>query len=85
MLLSHGNDVATAWLQIARVVKAAMVPLQAAVYNWVKQTGTLRMDPQAATVGKVQRDYPHSEQQGYGATQGVSCCYCCCCTGPAHR
>ena len=34
-----------------------MVPVQAAVYNWVKQTGTLRMDPQAAVVGKVQRDY----------------------------
>ena len=34
-----------------------MVPVQAVVYNWVKQTATLKQDPSAAMVGKTQHAY----------------------------
>ena len=44
-------------VQIARIIKAGMAPIQAAVYNWVKQTGTLRQDPEGPSVGKNRRAY----------------------------
>ena len=44
-------------VQIARIVKAGMAPIQAALYNWVKQTGTLRQDPEGPSVGKNRRAY----------------------------
>ena len=34
-----------------------MAPLQATLYNWVKQTGTLRQDPDGPSTGKARRAY----------------------------
>ena len=34
-----------------------MAPLQATLYNWVKQTGTLRQDPDGPSSGKARRAY----------------------------
>ena len=41
----------------AHTVHVAMSAHQSAVYAWVKNTGTLRMDPAAPTIGKVRREY----------------------------
>lgn len=43
--------------KVAVVVKCAMTPLQSAVYNWVKMTGTLRQDPMVRQVGRTHREY----------------------------
>ena len=36
-------------------MKCAMTPYQAAIYSWVKMTGTLRLDPAAPLVGGAHR------------------------------
>lgn len=39
------------------VVKTAMTPYQSAVYEWVKTTGTLRLDPWHPLRAKTRRDF----------------------------
>ena len=43
--------------QVAVVVKCAMSRYQAAIYNWVKSTGTLRLDPNNALAGKTRHPF----------------------------
>ena len=43
--------------QVPKVVKVAMPPYQAVIYNWVKRTGTIRNDPDAAPPGKAFREF----------------------------
>lgn len=43
--------------QVAAVIKVAMPPYQATIYSWVKETGTLRNDPDTHVAGKIFRDY----------------------------
>ena len=42
---------------MAVVVKCAMTPYQAGIYNWVKTTGTLRLDPSHPLTGKAARTF----------------------------
>lgn len=42
---------------MAVVIKCAMTPVQSALYNWVKMTGTLRQDPAAQQPGRIHREY----------------------------
>jgi len=42
---------------VAVVVKCAMSRYQAAIYNWVKSTGTLRLDPNNALAGKTRHPF----------------------------
>ena len=44
-------------MQVANVVKVAMSPYQSVIYNWVKETGTIRVDPDSHVAGKVFRAY----------------------------
>ena len=44
-------------MQVAAVVKVAMPPHQAVIYNWVKETGTLRADPDSWVAGKTFRAF----------------------------
>ena len=39
------------------MVKCAMSRYQAAIYNWVKATGTLRLDPNNALAGKTRHPF----------------------------
>ena len=39
------------------MVKCAMSRYQAAIYNWVKSTGTLRLDPNNALAGKTRHPF----------------------------
>lgn len=39
------------------VVKCAMTRYQAGIYNWVKTTGTLRLDPSHPLTGKTLRSF----------------------------
>lgn len=49
--------VCATFLQVAVVVKCAMTPYQAGIYNWVKTTGTLRLDPSHPLTGKSLRSF----------------------------
>jgi len=42
---------------VAEVIKVAMPPYQATIYDWVKETGTLRTDPDTHVPGKTFRAY----------------------------
>ena len=44
-------------MQVPAVIKVAMPPYQAEIYNWVKETGTLRADPETAVYGKTFRPF----------------------------
>lgn len=37
-------------VQVAVVLKVAMRPLQSVLYQWVKETGTIRLDPAGAVM-----------------------------------
>ncbi len=39
------------------VIKVAMTPHQSTIYNWVKETGTLRSDPDTYEPGKALPGY----------------------------
>ena len=43
--------------QVAVVIKCAMTPMQSALYNWVKMTGTLRQDPAVVQASRTHREY----------------------------
>ena len=41
----------------AYTIRVPMSALQSVVYTWVKTTGTLRLDPNAPTIGRVHREF----------------------------
>ncbi len=43
--------------KVAHTVRVPMSGHQSMVYTWVKTTGTLRLDPSAPVIGKVQREF----------------------------
>ena len=43
--------------KVAATIKVPMSPWQSAIYDWVKATGTLRLDPAAPVIGKLRREY----------------------------
>ncbi|KAG7666770.1 hypothetical protein Ndes2526B_g04746 [Nannochloris sp. 'desiccata'] len=43
--------------KVAHTVRVPMSGHQSMVYTWVKTTGTLRLDPAAPVIGKVQREF----------------------------
>lgn len=52
MIVDHRLHMNQKLVQVPAVVKVAMPPYQAVIYNWVKETGTIRADPEAAIAGK---------------------------------
>jgi hypothetical protein len=50
-------DVAVVVVQVPIVVKVPMAPFQSVLYNWVKASGTIRLDPDSVLAGRTFRTY----------------------------
>lgn len=44
-------------LQVPVIVKVPMVPFQSVLYNWVKASGTIRLDPDGALASRTLRTF----------------------------
>ena len=56
-LLAVSDGVIMVSFQIPVVLKVAMTPYQSRLYNWVKATGTLRLDPQGPLIGQRRHQF----------------------------
>lgn len=60
--------------QVPVVVKVPMAPFQSVLYNWVKASGTLRLDPEGPMPGSTIRTYASLNNKCMELRKVICCC-----------